>query len=124
MATQVEGDNQTTSKVPKIDTGSRSQRSIQWEEVVNFLTAHGFDEYTETFQSEGFDRMEALFDINMEDLKELQIKRGHAKMILKQIEEFKTSASARRVRFGGIYRISIFYCFVPAILRCAVYVPY
>ena len=103
MAFKFPTKQKSDSKPTPIDVQPRSQKSIQWEEVVNFLKASGFDhEYImDTFQSEGFDRMEALFDLNAEDLKDMKIKRGHAKLILIKIEEYRTAHNPRRVRFGA-----------------------
>jgi len=40
---------------------------------------------------DGFDRMDALFDIDMDDLRDMNVKRGHAKMMLAQINLIKAS---------------------------------
>ena len=66
-----------------------------------------FEEYIDVFSDEGFDRMDALYDANMEDLRDMKIKRGHAKILLFQIEQYKSSKNGlspnnnKKVRFGG-----------------------
>ena len=95
---------QTGSKPPQIST-KQSQREHLWLEVVEFLKSLNFDEYIDVFSNEGFDRMDALYDANMEDLRDMKIKRGHAKIILFQIEQYKSSKNNlspnKKVRFGG-----------------------
>ena len=62
-----------------------------WLEVVEFLKSLNFGQYIDRFQSEGFDRMDALFDIDMDDLRDMNVKRGHAKILLTQINLIKAS---------------------------------
>lgn len=95
--------SQTGSKPPQIST-KQTQREQLWLEVVEFLKSLNFDEYIDVFANEGFDRMDALYDANMEDLRDMKIKRGHAKIMLYQIEQYKSSKnnlSPKKVRFGG-----------------------
>ena len=98
---------QNGSKPPSISTSitSQTEREQLWQEVVQFLKSLKFDEYIDVFASEGFDRMIALYDIDMDDLRGMKVKRGHAKIILVQIEQYKASKNNlspnKRVRFGN-----------------------
>eukprot|EP01084_Bolivina_argentea_P268394 455854_1 len=47
-------------------------------------------EYTSNFLSDGFDRMESIYDLNDEDLKDMSIgKKGHRRTILKHVENLQ-----------------------------------
>ena len=98
----------SAAKPPQIET-STNRRDNLWLEVVEFLKSNNFDQYVDTFQREGFDRMDALFDINMDDLRDMKIKRGHAKILLYQIEQYKLARNIdtpnKKVRFGLCFYI-------------------
>ena len=64
-------------------------RDYLWNEVEQFLTSMKFEEYISNFKSEGFDRMDAIYDINMDDLRDMNVKKGHAKILLAQINLIK-----------------------------------
>ena len=104
MASPQTGTNR--SKPPQIVT-AQNQREQLWLEVVDFLKSLNFEEYIDVFSSEGFDRMDALYDINMDDLRDMKIKRGHAKILLFQVEQYKLAKHNhnKKVRFGGIYSL-------------------
>eukprot|EP01084_Bolivina_argentea_P237989 399857_1 len=102
MATSISNSHDVT--IPQPITTTQTYREHLWLEVVDFLKTYGFDEYIDAFKSEGFDRMAALYDLSMDDLRDMQVKRGHAKILLNQIEQLKSknalSPSNKKVRFG------------------------
>ena len=88
-------------------TMSSSSRKDLWNEVVEFLKSMKFDEYIETFKLEGFDRMDAICDLNMDDLRDMKVKKGHAKILLTQINLIKakntdTNNNQKTAKLGGI----------------------
>ena len=93
-----------TVKPSNINTVQNGRHNA-WLAVVDFLKTLELDEYIDVFQTEGFDRMDALFDINMDDLRDMKIKRGHAKLLLANIEQIKQKQNnlhSKKVRFGGM----------------------
>ena len=73
------------------EPGNEWKNDNSWLEVVEFLKSLNFGQYIDRFRSEGFDRMDALLDIDMDDLRDMNVKRGHAKMLLTQINIAKAS---------------------------------
>eukprot|EP01084_Bolivina_argentea_P216792 368219_1 len=76
-------------------------RQSLWLEVVDFLKTLKLDEYIDAFQSEGFDSLESLNQMEMADLSDMKVKKGHAKLLLHHIGQMKanTLSAGKRVQF-------------------------
>ena len=55
--------------------------------LINLCPDSKLDQYAAKFVEEGFDSIEAIKMVDKDDLNEMKIKKGHAKMILKGIAE-------------------------------------
>ncbi|KAG2173510.1 hypothetical protein INT44_007101 [Umbelopsis vinacea] len=60
-----------------------------WPEVKAFLVECGLSQYYETFVNEGFDRVTTILDITENDLIEMNIKRGHRRLLQRQVATCK-----------------------------------
>ncbi|ORX96627.1 HMG-box [Basidiobolus meristosporus CBS 931.73] len=60
-------------------------------EVQEFLKKCGLEQYTEAFLAEGFDQLRSLFEITESDLVALDVKRGHRRLIQREINAIKGS---------------------------------
>jgi len=61
------------------------------EEVRNWLKQIALSEYTDLFLQNGFDRLDVIAELTSEDLKLLDVKPGHIKIILKASAEIKSN---------------------------------
>ncbi|CAO3673798.1 unnamed protein product [Umbelopsis ramanniana] len=60
-----------------------------WSEVKAFLVECGLSQYYDTFVSEGFDRVSTVLDITENDLIEMNIKRGHRRLLQRHVATCK-----------------------------------
>ena len=58
-------------------------------EVVEWLNMLSFHEYIDNFIQNGYDRFDAIYKMEKEDLKDIGVKMGHIKVILQAIETEK-----------------------------------
>eukprot|EP00485_Elphidium_margaritaceum_P016054 CAMPEP_0202728686 /NCGR_PEP_ID=MMETSP1385-20130828/185752_1 /ASSEMBLY_ACC=CAM_ASM_000861 /TAXON_ID=933848 /ORGANISM="Elphidium margaritaceum" /LENGTH=704 /DNA_ID=CAMNT_0049394937 /DNA_START=30 /DNA_END=2144 /DNA_ORIENTATION=- len=72
-----------------------------WLEVIDFLKSIKLEQYIDVFEAEGFDRMEALCELTAVDLTEMNIKRGHAKILLRHTAKWNPVSPSKKVRFGA-----------------------
>ncbi|KAI9257649.1 high mobility group box domain-containing protein [Sporodiniella umbellata] len=61
----------------------------QQQKVISFLSYCGLSQYTETFLAEGFERIESLMEITEVDLIQMQVKRGHRRLIQRALSDTK-----------------------------------
>eukprot|EP01135_Chromosphaera_perkinsii_P000830 Nk52_evm118s151 gene=Nk52_evmTU118s151 len=61
------------------------------KEVKDWLGNLNLGQYYATFQKEGFDSMLAVQEITAEDLECMKLKRGHAKIVLRQVENLRAA---------------------------------
>ncbi|CEI92023.1 hypothetical protein RMCBS344292_06297 [Rhizopus microsporus] len=60
-------------------------KKLRENEVIEFLKKCQLDQYAPIFFEEGFDTMEAVYEITEEDLIALNVKRGHRRLIQREI---------------------------------------
>lgn len=90
-------------------SSASSSTNQPWAEVCNFLSSIQLSQYASNFKSEGFDRMDALFLLKEEDLKELHIKRGHIRvliMALHNAQQLRYNMKNPSFGSGNIYSYS------------------
>ncbi|ORX96273.1 hypothetical protein K493DRAFT_282147, partial [Basidiobolus meristosporus CBS 931.73] len=62
-------------------------------EVQEFLKKCGLEQYTEAFFAEGFDQLRSLLEITEPDLVALGVKRGHRRLLQREIVAVKGATS-------------------------------
>ena len=66
-------------------------------EVRTFLREHNLERYYENFEREGYETMEFLSDITIDDLtNDIGLKKGHARNLLRKIGERKSNANLKQ----------------------------
>ncbi|KAG2210941.1 hypothetical protein INT47_000098, partial [Mucor saturninus] len=66
-----------------------SRAILNQQHVDTFLSQCGLSEYFETFIEEGFDRPESLMEITETDLIQMQVKRGHRRLLQRAVANAK-----------------------------------
>ncbi|KAK4047459.1 hypothetical protein OIV83_005371 [Microbotryomycetes sp. JL201] len=72
-----------------VDQLAQHQTVSQQQAVVNLLHSLGLSEYTHSLLQNGFDRMESLFDIQEEDFEVLGVRRGHRRMLQRELASLR-----------------------------------
>eukprot|EP00126_Sphaerothecum_destruens_P008011 Sdes_comp20058_c0_seq1m12931 len=77
------------------------------ESVNSWLFSLGLREYSEQFETEGFDSMYAIREIKEADLEAMKVKRGHRRVILKSVEKLNAPVgyslpTHQRASFSGL----------------------
>ncbi|KAI8091991.1 hypothetical protein BDF21DRAFT_410644 [Thamnidium elegans] len=70
-------------------TISTNQNVLNQQHVDHFLSQCGLSQYFETFIEEGFDRPESLIEITESDLIQMQVKRGHRRLLQRAVANAK-----------------------------------
>ncbi|KAI9273765.1 hypothetical protein EDC94DRAFT_592698 [Helicostylum pulchrum] len=70
-------------------TITTSRNALNQQHVDHFLSQCGLSQYYETFIEEGFDRPESLTEITESDLIQMQVKRGHRRLLQRAIANAK-----------------------------------
>ena len=74
-------------------TWSRSHRDVSCisdiETVYNWLKFFKMEEYAENFEKDGFDTLRGVATINEDDLIDMDVKKGHRRVVLSHIEELR-----------------------------------
>ena len=82
------GDNNKDDKLSEIDKQYLHRIQLK-REVVEWLNMLSFHEYIDNFIQNGYDRFDAIYKMEKEDLKDIGVKMGHIKVILQAIETEK-----------------------------------
>ena len=53
----------------------------EWNDIKQWLQSLNYGNYTDLFQQNGYDLWEIMYQVTIEDLKDIGIKSGHAKRI-------------------------------------------
>lgn len=75
---------------PGSDTSAPSSPRSHLAQVNTFLARINCSQYAERLFAEGYDSMDALKEITDEELNELQVKKGHRKVIMRRVAEWDT----------------------------------
>jgi len=78
-------------KLPK--NAIEDQKHARRQYVTDFLAPLQLLEYVDAFLDAGYDDREAIIGIELDDLKEIKIKKGHQRKLLNALEALKTASS-------------------------------
>lgn len=63
--------------------------SLDIDTVHNWLKSLKMDEYTKSFERDGFDTLRGVATIDEDDLIDMRVKKGHRRVVLSHIEELR-----------------------------------
>eukprot|EP01083_Nonionella_stella_P102045 289967_1 len=69
--------------------------SQEWNEIMAWLQSLTYGDYASKFKNGGYDLWEIMYDLSVNDLRDIGIKPGHAKRIKKQLALHKDSRAAQ-----------------------------
>ncbi|RLN70803.1 hypothetical protein BBJ28_00010185 [Nothophytophthora sp. Chile5] len=72
------------------DEDNSAPRGRNIDTVYNWLKFFKMDEYTRNFEKDGFDTLRGVATIDEEDLIDMEVKKGHRRVVLSHIEELRT----------------------------------
>ncbi|KAI8883270.1 hypothetical protein K501DRAFT_249791 [Backusella circina FSU 941] len=85
------GESSSTPTTGSVNYANDSRALVNEQQVESFLLECGLSQYLSIFIEEGFDRLESLFEITEADLMQMQVKRGHRRLLQRAV------ASARGI---------------------------
>jgi len=80
-------------KSPKEETKAKAKGQDKRQCVQDFLAPLKLLEYVDTFLEAGYDNRESILTIELDDLKEINIKKGHQRIILNAIKALQGDSS-------------------------------
>jgi len=96
MASPHVNEDETTVETKEMETSKQTKEEKNNNEVQQFLSVHNLEQYYEQFVNAGYERMNFLAEIKLNDLTDdIGLKKGHARKLLHEIEKRTRKMSSK-----------------------------